>query len=84
MLPDVKWALAAVVFLGLMATPALCQYSVEQETAACQNDALNLCGPVIPDHAKIHACLVKYKAYLSPQCRAIVAPTKQRRRQKHS
>ena len=70
----------AIVFLGAMTTADLCLALTEQQEAAdCQNDAMRLCGPYIPDHAKIHACLVTYKAYLSPACRAIIAPAKRRR-----
>jgi hypothetical protein len=71
---------AAIVFLGAMTTADLCLALTEQQEAAdCQDDAMRLCGPYIPDHAKIHACLVTYKAYLSPACRAIVAPAKGRK-----
>lgn len=71
---------AAVVLSGVMTTAAWCQGLTEQqEAAACQGDAMRLCGPYIPDHAKIHACLVTYKVYLSPACRAIVAPAKRRK-----
>jgi hypothetical protein len=53
-------------------TAALSQSrSLQQETIACQDDALRLCGPYIPDHAKIHSCLLTYKAYIAA-CRAIV------------
>jgi hypothetical protein len=83
MLSDMKYALAALVLSLALTTPAWCQSrAIQQETAACQDDALRFCGPVIPDHAKIHACLLTYKAYLSAPCRAIVAPTQKRRRYK--
>ncbi|MGH6846318.1 MAG: hypothetical protein ACREC0_02430 [Methylocella sp.] len=69
-----RMLVAAMVLMGAMTTAA-----VGQGEEACQGDAMRLCSPAIPDHAKIHACLVHYKAYLSPACRAIVAPMKRRR-----
>jgi hypothetical protein len=71
----VKRALVMALVSIFMTTAALSQSrSLQQETIACQDDALRLCGPYIPDHAKIHSCLLTYKAYISPACRAIVAP----------
>jgi hypothetical protein len=71
---------AAMALVGAMTATAIGQgLTLQQEEADCQADALRLCGPEIPDHAKILACLVYYKAYLSPACRAIVAPKKRKR-----
>jgi hypothetical protein len=71
---------AAMALAGALTATAIGQgLTLQQEEADCQGDALRLCGPEIPDHAKIRACLVYYKAYLSPACRAIVAPKKRRR-----
>ena len=41
---------------------------------ACHDDAFRLCGKDIPNHAKIHACLLRNVDQLSPACRAIVKP----------
>jgi hypothetical protein len=72
---SIKCALATAVICISMTTVASAQSkSLQQETIACQDDAVRLCGPYIPDHAKIHACLLTYRAYLSPPCHAIVAP----------
>lgn len=76
------WALtvaAGACMLTASATPGSA-LSEAQMAADCQSDALRLCSPYIPDHAKIHACLVTYKAYLTPACRAIVAPGKKKTR----
>jgi hypothetical protein len=65
----VKRALVMALVSIFMTTAALSQSrSLQQETIACQEDALRLCGPYIPDHTKIHSCLVTYKAYISPAC----------------
>lgn len=67
--------IAAMILAGVMTAPAIGQgLTLQQEEADCQGDAMRLCGPAIPDHAKIRACLIYYQAYLSPACRAIVAP----------
>jgi hypothetical protein len=72
---------AALALSAFMPTGALCQALTQQQEATdCQGDALRFCGPYIPDHVKIHACLVTYQNYLSPACRAIMAPAKHRRR----
>jgi hypothetical protein len=73
---------AAAVASGVMTTAALSQgLTLQQEAADCQGDAMRFCSPYIPDRAKIHNCLVTYRAYLSPACRSIIAPAKRR---KHS
>lgn len=83
MLSDMKYALAAAVLSLVLTTPAWSKSdALQRETAACQDDALHLCGPYIPDHAKIHACLRTYKAYLSAPCRAIVAPARKRQKRR--
>jgi hypothetical protein len=78
-----KRALVMALISIFMTTAALSQSrSLQQETIACQDDALRLCGPYIPDHAKIHSCLLTHKAYISPACRAIVAPPHHRHHHK--
>jgi hypothetical protein len=75
MLQNFNRIFGAVLFTGILTTAALCQQpTLQQEEADCEGDAIRLCSPYIPDHDKIHACLVEYQAYLSPACRDIVAP----------
>ncbi len=71
---NLKRTLAAAAVLSSVTATATLALTQAQEAADCQDDALRLCGPYIPDHAKIRACLVTYQAYLSHACRAIVAP----------
>lgn len=71
-------ALLGAATTAPLATTAALALTEQEEAADCQNDAMRLCSPYVPDRAKIHACLVSYKNYLSPACRAIVAPTKRR------
>jgi hypothetical protein len=64
----------SMALMAVMTTAAIGQgLTFQQEEADCQGDAMRFCGPVIPDHARIHACLVYYRYYLTA-CRSIVAP----------
>jgi len=62
-----KCASAALLFSLLGTACAFAQH-------ACQDDAFRFCGPDIPDHAKIHVCLVRHAKHLTPHCRAILKP----------
>jgi hypothetical protein len=48
-----RCASAALLFTLLGAAGALAQH-------ACHDDAFRFCGQDVPDHAKIHACLVRH------------------------
>jgi hypothetical protein len=53
---------------------------------ACTPDAMQLCADVIPDVAKVTACMVAKRSQLSPACRAAMAGGKHeahRRRYRH-
>jgi hypothetical protein len=60
-----KCASAALLFSLLGNGAALAQH-------ACHDDAFRFCGQDIPDHDKIHACLVRHVRHLSPHCKAII------------
>ncbi len=45
-----------------------------QQQAACEDDAFRLCNDVIPDEARVYACMSAQKARLSPGCRAMFQP----------
>jgi len=64
----VKFASAALLFSLLGSAGALAQQH------ACHDDAFRFCGPDIPDHAKIHACLLRHIKHLSHHCRVIIKP----------
>jgi hypothetical protein len=70
MLKTMNCGLAAIVF-SIVMTGAALSYTRHQQQA-CQGDAMRLCGPVIPDHARIHACLKAQRARISHACRAII------------
>ena len=61
---------AALVCLALMWLPAAAQGTPDQR-AACENDAMRLCGEFVPDVNRITACMQRKRAYLSPRCRAV-------------
>lgn len=79
MLPDSRHAIAAALLFLVSAAPALAQTESEYQQA-CQDDALRLCSEHVPDHAKIHRCLVAHKASLTPQCRTLVVPAQKKKR----
>jgi len=47
-----------------------------EEQQACTPDAIQLCADVIPDVAKVTACMVAKRSQLSPACRAAMADGK--------
>ncbi len=72
--------LAAVFGLGLMLAPvpAAAQGTPEQR-AACEGDAMRLCGQFVPDVERITACMHQNRRYLSPRCRAVAGTARKRR-----
>src|SRR5262245_2168336 len=61
--------LAGLCGIDLMPLPAAAQGTPEQQ-AACQNDAMRLCGQFVPDVQRITTCMVQMRRYVSPRCRA--------------
>jgi len=43
-----------------------------EEQQACTPDAIQLCADVIPDVAKVTACMLAKRSQLSPACRAVI------------
>ena len=65
---------AAILGLGVLATSAGSAtaqgYQGTQDAqSACTPDVFRLCQQYIPNRGPIVACLVRYRAYLSPACR---------------
>jgi hypothetical protein len=63
---------AALFGLTLMLAPlpAAAQGTPEQR-AACEGDAMRLCGEFVPDVQRITACMNQTRRYLSAPCRAV-------------
>jgi hypothetical protein len=70
--PGLLAGLAALFALGLLLAPApgVAQGTPEQR-AACEGDAMRLCGQYVPDVQRITACMHQKRRYLSPRCRAV-------------
>jgi type II secretory pathway component PulL len=64
--------LAALFGLALMLAPSpgAAQGTPEQR-AACEGDAMRLCGDFVPDAQRITACMAQKRRLLSPRCRAV-------------
>ena len=64
--------LAALCGLAAMLAPSpgAAQGTPEQR-AACEGDAMRLCGEFVPDVQRIKSCMHLKRRYLSPRCRAV-------------
>lgn len=62
-------AMAIGVIAVLSSSSASAQGTPEQQ-AACQGDAMRLCGAYIPDVGRIQSCMASQVKNLSPACRA--------------
>jgi type II secretory pathway component PulL len=65
---------AALVGCSLMSSPAAAQGTPEQR-AACENDAMRLCGDYVPDERRITACMSAKRCYLSRSTSAAASST---------
>jgi hypothetical protein len=77
------WPMAAahvvITFLVLAPLSAAAQGTPAQR-AACEGDAHRLCERYVPDEARIRSCLIQYRRYLSPACRAAMEAGRRGRR----
>jgi hypothetical protein len=75
--PLVALSALAVLFEALLmawAPRILAHSGTKEEQDACTPDVFRLCSAVIPDEARIVACLNRKVAKLSPACRAVIDP----------
>jgi len=73
-------ALTLAILSVFMTSPALSQSDLRsKQQAACEDDAYRLCPDEIPDEALVASCLARRKAELSPECRAMFAPSPRHR-----
>lgn len=68
--------LALMIPLG--AAPVAAQGTPEQR-AACEGDAMQLCGEFVPDVDRIISCMSRHRSKLSPRCRAVFDAGRKRR-----
>ncbi len=59
---------------ALVGTAGAVEPPARPEKHPCRDDAFRFCKQDIPDHAKIHACLLLNVEHLDPRCRAIIRP----------
>jgi hypothetical protein len=73
---------AALVGLALAfaSSPALAQQWSPEQRAACEPDAMRLCQQYVPDVGRVRACMLHYRRYLSPRCRAALEGGRRGRR----
>jgi hypothetical protein len=64
--PMIRLASVVAILCFALSGPALAASAAV--TAACRGDAYRLCGPVIHDEAKRHACMHEHAAQLSAAC----------------
>ena len=65
-------SLALLVLASATCVRAQDKYQVtDAELAACQNDAVNLCGGMYPDQDALLACMRTNEARLTPGCRPV-------------
>jgi hypothetical protein len=60
-------------------SPAAAQ-GTPQQRAACENDAMRVCGQHVPDVNRITQCMIQNQKRLSPACRASMRPPAKKRR----
>ena len=67
LLPTAGIGLTLYLIFAASLAPAAAQGTAEQRNA-CQSDAQRLCNNVIPDVAKVAACLSSHRGSLSSAC----------------
>ena len=82
--PIVAAATLPAALLGLALTfassPAAAQQWTPEQRAACEPDAMRLCQQYVPDVDRVRACMMHYRRYLSPACRAVLQGGRRPRR----
>ena len=82
--PRLRPIVTAAALLGLALTfassPAVAQQWSPEQRAACEPDAMRLCQQYVPDVGRTRACMIQYRRYLSPRCRAVIEGGRRGRR----
>ena len=72
-------AVPASLALGAMFASSPAAAYTEQQRAACEGDAMRICGAHVPDVDRITACMKANRRHLSAGCRAVFGGTAKRR-----
>ncbi|MEK9280531.1 MULTISPECIES: hypothetical protein [unclassified Bradyrhizobium] len=68
---DASLTLGFAAFVAILSSATSFAYTAEARQM-CTGDAFRLCSSEIPNIPKITACMIKYRADLSPGCRAVM------------
>ena len=58
------------LMVGSAPSASAAQWSAQQR-AACEGDAMRLCGQYVPNVDQIVSCMSRNRRHLSPACRAV-------------
>jgi hypothetical protein len=64
--------IAVALTAAALALPPLAVQAQQDGRQACVQDAFAFCGPFIPDHERVGACLFANLSRISPACRDLV------------
>jgi hypothetical protein len=64
-------ALLAFALMASAGTSPVAAQGTPQQRAACEGDAMRLCGNYVPDVQRITACMHAKRSQLSLRCRAV-------------
>jgi hypothetical protein len=67
-----KTAVALIVLVGALATPALAERGTPREQDACRRDVVRLCRAYPKEDGPILDCLKTFRARLSHGCRTVL------------
>ena len=76
-IPTMIGSAIAFAAIAVVSTSAAAQGTTSQRSH-CMGDALRFCRSVVPNVAKIEACLRENEKLLTPECRAEFHPQTQR------
>jgi type II secretory pathway component PulL len=63
--------IVAALVGGSLVTLAAAAQGTPEQRAACESDAMRLCGDYVPDERRITACMSAKRRYLSSGCRRV-------------
>jgi hypothetical protein len=69
--------------IGVLASSPASAQGTPAQQAACQGDAMRLCGAYIPDVGRVRSCMLGQTRNLSPACRAQFSGGGKKKYRKH-
>ena len=77
--PYLASVLAGLALSGALAITGAAAQGTPEQRAACEGDAMRVCGQYVPDVPQITACMRRNCGSLSARCRAAMRCGKRRR-----